>query len=103
AAAVETIRQRSSDPPAMAELAAAAGVSTRHFARVFAERMGTTPHAYINARRLAVASDLLLARQLKVRQIATAVGFSSVATFSRWFTAAAGINPRRYRADPTVL
>jgi AraC-like DNA-binding protein len=102
-AAIETIRQRVSDPPSLAELAATAGVSTRHFARVFTHRMGTPPHAYITARRLAVASDLLLARQLKVRQIATAVGFSSVATFSRWFTTEAGLNPRRYREDPTLL
>jgi transcriptional regulator GlxA family with amidase domain len=78
-------------------------VSRRHFARVFSQRLGTPPHAYISARRLAVASDLLLARQLKVRQIAAAVGFSSVATFSRWFTGEAGINPRRYRDDPTLL
>lgn len=101
--AVAVIRARVSDPPSLDELAEVAGVSSRHFARQFQARLGTTPHAYINARRLTAASEMLLANQLKVRQIASAVGFSSVATFSRWFKDQTGMSPRRYRDDPSLL
>lgn len=103
AEAVAVIRGRISDPPGLAELAETAGVSARHFARQFHARLGTTPHAYINARRLSAASEMLLANQVKVRQIASAVGFSSIATFSRWFKDQTGMSPRRYRDDPSLL
>jgi len=101
--ALQTIQDRPSDPPSLAELAASAGLSVRHFSRRFSARMGTTPHAYINQRRCALASELLLSNQLKVRQIAEAVGFSSVATFSRWFRDQTGTTPRDFRRDPTIM
>lgn len=101
--AVQTIQDRPADPPSLAELAASAGLSVRHFGRLFTARLGTTPHAYINHRRRALASELLLSNQLKVRQIAEAVGFSSVATFSRWFRDQTGTTPRDFRRDPTIM
>lgn len=78
-------------------------MSVRHFSRVFTLRLGTTPYTYINQRRRALASELLLSNQLKVRQIAEAVGFSSVATFSRWFRQQTGTSPRDFRRDPTIM
>lgn len=101
--AIELIRQRASDPPSVQELALGAGVSVRHFNRRFTARMGVSPQAHINARRLNVARQLLLQQQLKIRQIAQAVGFSSVATFSRWFTRQTGMNPRQFRREPGVF
>lgn len=101
--AMQTIQDRPADPPPLAELAESAGMSVRHFSRLFTTRLGTTPHAYINHRRRALASELLLGNQLKVRQIAEAVGFSSVATFSRWFRTQTGSAPRDFRRDPTIM
>jgi AraC-like DNA-binding protein len=103
AEALELIRQRTSDPPTVQELASGAGVSVRHFNRRFTARMGVPPQAHINARRLSVARQLLMQRQLKVRQIAQAVGFGSLATFSRWFTQNAGLTPRQFRKEPEVF
>lgn len=101
--AIQTIQDRPADPPSLAELAESAGMSVRHFSRVFTLRLGTTPYTYINQRRRALASELLLSNQLKVRQIAEAVGFSSVATFSRWFRQQTGTSPRDFRRDPTIM
>jgi len=90
-------------PPSLAELADAAAMSPRHFARRFKAAFGCTPHAYLTDRRFAHARELLLHDRLKVHQIAHRLGFSSAATFSRWFTQHAGTSPQAYRRDPAVM
>lgn len=98
--AVETLGHRFDDPPDLEELAAAAGVSGRHFARRFRLDFGCTPHAYLAARRLDVARGLLRDANQKVGGVAEQLGFSSPAAFSRWFTRLAGQSPRAFRSDP---
>ena len=90
-------------PPTLAQLADAASMSPRHFARRFETLLGCTPHAYITARRFARARELLLQGRLKTHQIAARLGFSSPATFSRWFSQHAGVSPGRFRDDPHVM
>jgi len=46
---------------------------------------------------------MLLQDRLKTHQIADALGFSSSATFSRWFSHHAGVSPGRFRQDPHVM
>ncbi|MFA9477851.1 helix-turn-helix domain-containing protein [Phycisphaerales bacterium AB-hyl4] len=101
--AFELVEQRLSDPPTLDELASVAHLSPRHFARRFRQLCGCTPHAYVTARRFALARQLLTQDQLKISHVADALGFGSVATFSRWFTQHAGVNPSQYRQDPTVM
>lgn len=103
AAALRLIDARPAHPPSLDELADAVHLSTRHFARRFRRLLGCTPHAYITARRLDRARRLLLEHRLKIREIAEALGFSGVATFSRWFSQHHGKSPTQYREDPTVL
>lgn len=103
ARAVHLIENRPADPPSVQELAEAASLSPRHFARRFKQAFHATPHQMITARRLEAARQLLLGRRLKVHQVADQLGFSSVATFSRWFSNAAGVSPARYQTDPSIL
>lgn len=103
AAAIDLIDTRPADPPSVDELAEAAALSPRHFARRFKQAFAATPHEMITARRLQRAKQLLLTRRLKVHQVADQLGFSSVATFSRWFSHAAGVSPSRYQTDPSIL
>ena len=103
AEAISRIHGDASKPPTLDELAEISNMSPRHFARRFETLLGCTPHAYITARRFARARELLLQQQLKTHQIAEALGFSSPATFSRWFSQHAGTSPRRYRQDPHVM
>lgn len=87
-------------PPPLVELAEACHLSTRHFSRRFTERIGCTPHAYADARRLAAARDLLRDPRLRVFEVGEKLGFSGPAAFTRWFSAAAGMPPKRFREDP---
>lgn len=103
AEAVALIHRETSRPPSLDELADLASMSPRHFARRFETLLGCTPHAYITARRYARAREMLLQDRLKTHQIADALGFSSPATFSRWFSQHAGISPSKFRQDPHVM
>jgi AraC family transcriptional regulator len=103
ARAVHLIETRPADPPSVEELAEAANLSPRHFARRFKQAFHATPHQMITARRLEAARQLLLGRRLKVHQVAEQLGFSSVAAFSRWFSNAADVSPARYQTDPSIL
>ncbi len=101
--AISHIHEDAGRPPSLDELADIASMSPRHFARRFETLLGCTPHAYITARRFARAREMLLQERFKTHQIAHALGFSSPATFSRWFSQHAGVSPRQYRQDPHVL
>lgn len=98
--AIETLGRRLSEPPDLAELAAAASLSPRHFARRFRQDFGCTPHDYLQARRLDAARGLLRDADRRVSSVAEDLGFSSPAAFSRWFTRLAGQSPRAFRDDP---
>ena len=102
-AAVEMLETRMSDPPPLDELAAVAQFSVRHFTRRFQHAFGCTPHAYATARRFAEARQLLSQERLQVGQIAEHLGFTSVATFSRWFSQQAGQSPTAFRRDPEIM
>lgn len=98
--AIETLGRRLNDPPDLAELAASASLSPRHFSRRFRQDFGCTPHDYLQARRLDAARGLLRDADRRVSGVAEELGFSSPAAFSRWFTRLAGQSPRTFRDDP---
>ncbi len=103
AAAVKLIDDELDDPPDLERLAAVAHLSPRHFARQFQAHLGCTAHAYATTRRYAAARELLLGGDMKIRQVAERLGFSSPAIFSRWFTRQGGMSPRAYRESPSVM
>jgi AraC family transcriptional regulator len=98
-----TIGQRVGEPAGLDALAHAAGLSPRHFSRVFREAFGCTPHHYVAAHRLDAARRLLLTPGVAVAQAADQLGFATPAAFSRWFTRMAGQSPRRFRDDPSTF
>lgn len=78
-------------------LAARAGVSTRHLARLFATELDTTPARFVEHVRLDHAKALLDSGH-GVAETARAVGFGSAETMRRTFVARLGISPSQYRA-----
>ena len=78
-------------------LAARALMSRRSFIRHFRAATGTTPHAWLVARRLNLAEELLETTELSVQQVAERVGYSSAAVLREQFTRRRGVPPRRYR------
>jgi AraC-like DNA-binding protein len=81
----------------LAALAASAGYSKFHFARLFSAAYGETPRAYLSRRRIERAKDLLRTANLTVTEICLLVGFESLGSFSARFTALVGQSPSAYR------
>lgn len=79
------------------EMAGAAGLSRRHFARSFAAELGVTPHKWLMRRRLDRAQDLLASTELAVSAIAEAAGFSSQSHLTSLMRQETGTTPHRWR------
>ncbi|MBN9606035.1 MAG: helix-turn-helix transcriptional regulator [Actinomycetales bacterium] len=86
------------EPLDVPSLAAAAHMSTGHFARAFREAYGETPHAYLMSRRIQRAKELLRHTDLSVTEVCLAVGCTSLGSFSASFTRLVGQTPSAYRA-----
>ena len=84
-------------PLDIATLARIACVSEAHFIRVFRTTFGETPHRYLQRRRVERAMFLLRESEQSVTDICFDVGFASLGTFSRTFSAVVGEPPSAYR------
>ncbi len=79
------------------EVAALAGVSPYHFARLFKRATGETVHAFVLRSRLEAAARLLRRNTLSVGQIAAAAGFAQQSHLAAHFRRATGLSPLEYR------
>ncbi|MFB8267143.1 GlxA family transcriptional regulator [Streptomyces sp. NPDC055955] len=91
--------ERLGTPLSVGDLAAHLGVSTRTLARRFADRLGTSPGAWILSRKVAAARNLLEETDLPVEAIATRVGLASAVNLRRRFRAQTGTTPGAYRQE----
>lgn len=73
------------------------GYSPFHFTRLFTQSLGIGPGQFMTAIRMDRAKRLLLADTDAIIDIATAVGFDSLSSFSRRFRAAVGVPPGKLR------
>jgi AraC family transcriptional regulator len=85
------------DEITLADLAAIAGLSTFHFARMFTLAIGVSPHRYVSRMRLENATAEIAAGRSPLAQIALNARFSSQASFTRAFRRATGMTPGEYR------
>ncbi len=79
-------------------LARHVGLSARQLRRRFKQVHGQTPQRHLTELRLQWTVTLLRGTRLGIKEIATAVGWSSVATFDRIFKRAFDMSPSEYRA-----
>jgi AraC-like DNA-binding protein len=79
------------------ELARLCHLSTSSFKRKFSEVYKTSPKKYISRKKIEKAAALLKTDHSRVSDIAYDVGFDSLATFNRNFTAVFGKSPSEYR------
>ena len=94
---VEYMSARFAEPLALGDLAAEAGVSKFHFARLFRESTGTTPHAFLVQLRMEAARRMLASTDLGVAEVAASCGFARAAHFGTAFTKRFGASPTAFR------
>ncbi len=83
------------------ELAAVAHASPRHLTRLFQVHTGTTPVAYINCLRIALARRLLTNSHLTLDQVAERAGFGSSRHLRRIWRQYSATPPSRWRRAET--
>ncbi len=79
------------------KLARLAGMSSNHYGALFKKRHQYPPKEYFNRLKMQRACQLLKMTNLRVREIAVAVGFSDPYYFSRLFRKIIGQSPKSYR------
>jgi AraC-like DNA-binding protein len=86
-------------PPRLFDLARSVGTSHTRLNMGFRNIYGTSVFGYLRRLRLEEARSLLEKGGLNVTEAAISVGYNSVASFSRAFTAHFGANPKRFRQN----
>jgi transcriptional regulator GlxA family with amidase domain len=86
-----------------AEVADCVALSKSHFSRAFKQSMGSSPMAYVSARRIERAKLMMTSTRERLSDIALACGFADQSHLNRYFRRIVGITPgvwRRHRAAP---
>ncbi len=95
--ALEFMHDNYSRGLSLEEVASAAYLSEYHFARLFKEIIGVTPHVYLANFRLERARKLLAETELPISEVASMVGYHSQSHFTKVFKSITGVTPRGYR------
>lgn len=80
-------------------LADAAGITLRHWNRVFTRAAGMAPGSFLHFCRIKLARELLTSTDRQIKEIAGRCGFENVSDFSRFFRKHCGISPGKYRKN----
>lgn len=88
-------------PLDLQDLADAACLSTFHFARMFKQSFGMSPHAWVMQRRLALARRLLADQRLALSQVAERAGYAHLGHLNRALQRAGLGSSARYRQAAT--
>ncbi len=86
----------------LADMAAAAFMSSAHFLRQFKREFGLTPYQYLTERRLHAAQELLVTTEIAITDIVFAAGFGNRSAFSRLFKERMGVSPLEFRKNPPM-
>jgi AraC family transcriptional regulator len=75
------------------DIARECGLSAAYFSRAFKRSSGTTPHGWLQQRRIETAKHLLAERALPLAEIALRCGFADQSHFTRTFARLTGVTP----------
>lgn len=98
ARAMSILLDRLDDPPPLAELARKVSLSPRTLERRFEDEAAMGARAFLRTARVLRAMELLARPRASVTEVAFAVGFQSLSSFSRAFEELSGERPRAFRA-----
>jgi AraC family transcriptional regulator, transcriptional activator of the genes for pyochelin and ferripyochelin receptors len=94
----EILMQHLEHPPSLIELARKVGLNDYKLKRGFRQLYGTTVFGYLHTQRMEKARMLLMNQQMKITDVAHAVGYASLPSFSLAFRKQFGVSPRSYLA-----
>jgi AraC-like DNA-binding protein len=92
------IEKHSTEELSLSKVAKAVNISSNHLSEKFKQVTGTNFVAYIARTRFENACDLLEDPDVRISEIAFAVGFQSLSQFNRVFKKLAGKSPTEFRA-----
>ena len=93
------IEEHSGEELSLSKVAKTVNISANHLSEKFKQVTGTNFVEYVARTRFKNACDLLQNPNLRISEIAFAVGFQSLSQFNRVFKRFAGKSPSQYRVD----
>lgn len=94
---IRYLRDNYHRPLTIRDLAAQVHLSERHTSRLFHSIMGVSILEYLTTLRLEIAAQLLLERQMPIKEIAQATGYPDVRYFTTLFHQHTGLTPAAFR------
>ncbi len=83
-------------------LAQQTGFSPYHFARLFRQTTGASPHQFVLHQRIERAQCLLKERDVSLAHVATECGFANQSHFTQVFKRHLGLTPQAYRQECSI-
>ena len=93
------IEENHAEDISLGQVASAVHTSTFYFCKLFKRSTGVNFTEYVSRIRTEKAKNLLLNHNLRISEIAYAVGFQSLTHFNRIFKKVTGQSPSEYRAQ----
>lgn len=100
--AIHVLEQRVCEPVKLDSVAREAGLSRAHFYKLFHQQVGVPPNIFLNSLRMERAIERLTGTTEAVAAIGLDLGFSSQASFSRFFIANGVVPPSTYRRSAQI-
>lgn len=79
------------------DIAKSVGLNRSYFGKIFKEKEGKPPQAFLLSYRMAKAADILQTTELSIAETGLSVGYQNQLHFSRAFKGVYGISPREWR------
>lgn len=95
--AVEIIEQEYNTPLMLGDLADRLSISTTYLSRLFSQNLRISFKTFLTSKRIEEAKEMLNKSNMRINEIAIAVGYQDAHYFSDVFKKEVGITPRKYR------
>ena len=92
--AISFIERNYQNDISVEDIAKSVGLNRSYFGKIFKEREGQSPQAFLLSYRMAKAADILQTTDLSVAETGVSVGYQNQLHFSRAFKGVYGIPPR---------
>lgn len=96
---LDYLHQKYAKSISLEELAAMEQLSASRYSAVFKKYMGMSPQAFLIKLRMDNASELLCMTDMRIKEVAEAVGYDDALYFSNLFHRKTGFSPRKYREN----